>query len=159
MTKTRTNTRRKTSAIPIEVRTSAIHGSGAFASRALEPEETIGRYTGKVYPAEAVSERDWDHAVTFVFGLSNGSVIDGAEGGNATRHINHSCSPNCVAFEVELVAGEPWIVIEALRHIEAGEELFLDYSLDVGADSQEDFTCGCGSPQCRGTLIGAQVSA
>lgn len=155
MTKPRT----KTSTIPIDVRTSAIHGSGAFATRALKPEEVIGRYTGKVYPAAAVSERDWDHAVTFVFGLSDGSVIDGAEGGNATRHINHSCSPNCVAFEVESPGGEPWIVIEALRRIEAGEELLLDYSLDVSADSQEDFTCDCGSSQCRGTLIGARASA
>lgn len=155
MTKPRT----KTSTIPIDVRTSAIHGSGAFATRALKPEEVIGRYTGKVYPAAAVSERDWDHAVTFVFGLSDGSVIDGAEGGNATRHINHSCSPNCVAFEVESPGGEPWIVIEALRPIEAGEELLLDYGLDVSADSQEDFTCDCGSSQCRGTLIGARASA
>jgi SET domain-containing protein len=98
-------TRTKSSAIPIQVRTSVIHGRGAIATRALEPEELIGRYTGKVYPEAAVSERDWDHAVTFVFGLSDGSVIDGAEGGNATRHINHSSSPNCVAFEVESDAG------------------------------------------------------
>ncbi len=155
MSKTRT----KSSAIPIEVRTSVIHGSGAFATRALEPEELIGRYTGKVYAAAAVSERDWDHAVTFVFGLSDGSVIDGAQGGNATRHINHSCSPNCVAFEVESNAGELRIVIEALRRIEAGEELFLDYSLDAGIDSQEEFACSCTSSQCRGTLLGVQTPA
>lgn len=155
MSKTRT----KTSAIPIEVRTSAIHGNGAFATRALEPEDLVGRYTGKLYPAADVSERDWDHAVTFVFGLSDGSVIDGARGGNATRHINHSCSPNCVAFEVEPAAGAPWIVIEALRRIEAGEELFLDYSLDAEVDSPEDFACSCGSAQCRGTLLGAQTPA
>lgn len=148
-------TRTKASAIPIEVRTSAIHGSGAFATRALEPEDLIGRYTGKVYPAAAVSERDWDHAVTFVFGLSDGPVIDGAQGGNATRHINHSCSPNCVAFEVESNAGEPRIVIEALRRIEAGEELFLDYNLEAEADSEEDFACSCGSAHCSGTLLGA----
>jgi SET domain-containing protein len=150
-------TRTKSSAIPIEVRTSVIHGSGAFATRTLKPEDLIGRYTGKVYPAEAVSARDWDHVVTFVFGLSDGSVIDGAQGGNATRHINHSCSPNCVAFEVESNGGEPWIVIEALRRIEAGEELFLDYSLDADVDSPEDFACGCGSATCRGTLLGAQT--
>ena len=155
MSKTRT----KSSAIPIEVRTSVIHGSGAFATRALEPEELIGRYTGKVYAAAAVSERDWDHAVTFVFGLSDGSVIDGAQGGNATRHINHSCSPNCVAFEVESNPGELRIVIEAMRRIEAGEELFLDYSLDAEVDSPEDFACSCGSAQCRGTLLGAQTPA
>lgn len=150
-------TRTKAGVIPIEVRTSAIHGSGAFAARTLEAEELVGRYTGKLYTLAEVSERDWDHALTFVFGLSDGSVIDGAQGGNETRHINHSCSPNCAAFEIESDAGDPWIVIEALRRIEAGEELFLDYSLDAGVDSQEDFTCSCRSPQCRGTLIGVQA--
>jgi SET domain-containing protein len=149
----------ETGTIPIEVRNSAIHGSGAFAARSLDGGDLIGRYTGKLYSAAEVYERDWDHALTFVFGLSDGSVIDGAQGGNATRHINHSCSPNCAAFEIESDAGQPWIVIEALRRIRAGEELFLDYSLDAGADSQEDFACRCGSPRCRGTLIRAPASA
>jgi SET domain-containing protein len=143
----------ETDILPIEVRNSTIHGSGAFATRALAVEDPIGRYTGKVYSPSEVSERDWDHALTFVFGLSDGSVIDGALGGNATRHINHSCSPNCAAFETETDTGELSIVIEALRPIEVGDELFLDYSLDPGTDSQEDFACHCGSSQCRGTLV------
>lgn len=141
------------SSLPIEVRSSRIHGHGAFATRALQPGDTLGRYTGRVYSPEAAAERDWDHALTFVFGLASGAVIDGAEGGNATRHINHSCAPNCVAYEVEAEDGSCTIEIEALRRIKAGEELFLDYGLDAGDRAPEDFPCHCGARRCRGTLV------
>lgn len=141
------------SVVPIQVRNSTIHGSGAFATKALSPGTFIGRYTGRRYSPEEVAERDWDHSLTFVFGLSDGSVIDGAEGGNATRHINHSCAPNCVAYEVESEDGETWIEIEALQPIKAGAELFLDYGLDASNLDPADFPCRCGARVCRGTLV------
>lgn len=145
--------------LPIKVRNSVIHGTGAFASRALRGGEVLGRYTGRVYTASEVAEREWDPALTFVFGLSDGSVIDGAQGGNATRHINHSCSPNCVAFEIDSESGELWIQVEALRRIRAGAELFLDYSLDPGGSPHEGFGCRCGSSRCRGTLLAIPQAA
>ena len=37
---------------------------------------------------------------TFVFGLSDGRVIDGSRGGNSTRFLNHDCSPNYEAIEM-----------------------------------------------------------
>jgi SET domain-containing protein len=142
---------------PIEVRNSPIHGAGAFASRKLKAGEVIGCYAGRLYSAEDVGTRHWDHAVTFVFALSDGSVIDGSQGGNATRHINHSCAPNCVAHEIEAEDGANSIQIEALRQIGAGEELFLDYALDAGDGVPEDFPCLCGETDCRGTLVAAEV--
>ena len=48
------------------------------------------------------------------------------------------------------------IVFYALSAIRAGEELFLDYSLDV--DESEDrtlFGCACGHEVCRGTMLAA----
>ncbi len=145
--------------LPIEVRQSTIHGHGAFAARALKRGEAIGRYTGRRYAPDEIDSRDWDTAVTFVFGLSDGSVIDGMEGGNATRHINHSCAPNCTAFEVEDEQGRPAIVIEALRPIKAGEELFLDYGLDAGSGEPEDFVCRCGAKACRGSMLAPTAAA
>lgn len=71
-------------------------------------------------------------------------MIDGALGGNATRHIKRSSSPKCAAAEIEGASVELRIVIEALRSIEAGEELFVDQSLDPGSDSQEAFACRFG---------------
>jgi SET domain-containing protein len=144
-----------TPALPIEVRESAIHGKGAFAKVALRRGTRIGRYEGRRYSAEEAAERDWDQALTFVFGLSDGSVIDGSQGGNATRHINHSCAPNCVAYEMEPEDGQAWIEIETLRPIKAGAELFLDYQLDAGDSQPEDFLCACGTPACRSTMVAA----
>ncbi len=144
-------------AVPIEVRGSTIHGLGAFATADLAPGSRIGPYTGRRYRPDQIAARDWDHLLTFVFGLSDGSLIDGAEGGNATRHINHSCAPNCVAYEMEPDEGPAWIEIEALAHITPGTELFLDYQLDPGEGQPADFACHCGAARCRSTLVAAPV--
>lgn len=137
----------------IDIRTSGIHGLGAFAARRIEAGQQIGRYDGRRYAGDE-ADREWDHALTYVFGLSDGSFIDGSDGGNATRHLNHSCEPNCVAYEVEDEHGVPQIVIEARRRIQRGEELFIDYALDVGQDASPlDYPCCCGTPSCRGTML------
>ena len=72
-----------------------------FARADLRRGTTIGRYAGRRYAAEQVAEREWDPGVTYLFGLSDGSVIDGGDGGNATRFLNHSCAPTCQAWEIE----------------------------------------------------------
>jgi uncharacterized protein len=136
----------------IEVRESGIHGHGVFAARAIARGETVGVYAGRRYSAEQALASDWDHSLTYVFGFADGSLIDGAEGGNATRFINHSCEPNCVAFEVIGDDGLPEVRIEALRRIARHAELFLDYRLDVGDALDSDYPCRCGRPGCRGTL-------
>jgi hypothetical protein len=94
--------------------------------------------------------------LTYVFALTDGTVIDATNGGNATRHFNHSCAPNCVAYEEDGAGGQLLIAFYALRDIRAGEELFLDYRLDV--DDSEDrslFSCACGTAGCRGTMLAA----
>jgi hypothetical protein len=142
----------ETEADPVEVRQSPVHGQGAFATRGLPRGHRIGVYGGRRYAAGEVVEHDWNNTLTYVFGLSDGSYIDGAEGGNATRHLNHSCAPNCAAVEVTHEDGRLDIVIEAARRIRAGEELFLDYCLDIGDDDPADYPCHCGSKKCRGTI-------
>jgi SET domain-containing protein len=137
---------------PIEVRQSSVHGLGAFATQPLQRGREIGEYLGRRYAPGEMAERDWDNRLTYVFGLSDGSIIDGAEGGNATRHLNHSCAPNCQAYEVEGEDGVLRVVIEARRRIRAGDELFIDYALDIGDDDPADFPCHCGAPKCRGTM-------
>jgi SET domain-containing protein len=79
-----------------------------------------------------------------LFGLSDGTLIDGAEGGNATRHINHSCEPNLVA---RIVRGH--ILYVSARNIRKGEELTVDYRFDKNV---EKVPCSCGAGACRGTI-------
>jgi SET domain-containing protein len=145
-------TKSKPASSALEVRQSLIHGQGAFATRAIRAGTVIGQYTGRRYTAQETDHRRWDNARTYVFGLSDGSLIDGSQGGNATRHINHSCTPNCVAYELEDAMGALSIEIEALRRIAPGEELFLDYSLDIAGDRSEAYPCTCGAADCRGTM-------
>lgn len=137
----------------VEVRTSPIHGQGLFARRALPRGQTLGFYAGRRLGPRAVARRDWNRRLTYVFGLSDGSVIDASEGGNALRHLNHSCAPNCAAYEVTDADGRLQIAIETRRRIRAGEELFIDYALDAGADAAAEFPCACGAARCRGTMV------
>ena len=143
----------------IEVRHSPIHGLGVFARQPLPAGTGIGRYEGRRYTPDEVNQRGWDTALTYVFGLSDGSLIDAAEGGNATRHINHACEPNCIAWEVEDDEGRPVVEIETLRDLQAGEELLLDYALDVGDEDPARFACRCGCRCCRGTMLGTPAAA
>ncbi|WP_213959747.1 SET domain-containing protein [Variovorax sp. dw_954] len=89
-----------------------------------------------------------------LFGQSIGDTIDGSPGGNATRHINHSCTPNCEAVEEIDGRGRLTLRIFSLRPLLAGEEIFLDYGLIVDAAvSASDFQCFCRTSSCRGSMV------
>ncbi|HJT63617.1 MAG TPA: SET domain-containing protein-lysine N-methyltransferase, partial [Candidatus Limnocylindria bacterium] len=112
-----------------EVRPSPIHGLGVFACRPIAAGLRLIEYTGEVISDEEADRRYDDHAMerheTYLFGLADGTCIDGAAGGNEAHLINHSCDPNCEAVEVD---GHIWI--EAVRPIAAGEELTYDYAYE-----------------------------
>jgi uncharacterized protein len=59
--------------------------------------------------------------------------------------INHCCKPNLgLAGQISFVA---------MRDIQAGEELCYDYAMSDGS-SIDEFSCGCGAPNCRKTISG-----
>jgi SET domain-containing protein len=64
---------------------------------------------------------------TFLFQLSDGTIIDGGTRGNSARWINHSCQPNCESVEYD----DGTLFIHARRTIHAGEELCYDYRIAV----------------------------
>lgn len=79
----------------IDIRPSGVHGMGAFSKSELKRGQLVGDYAGRLIGSdETVCCGD---GLTYLFALSEGGYIDGAEGGNATRFINHSCEPNCHA--------------------------------------------------------------
>jgi SET domain-containing protein len=132
----------------IEVRSSAVHGTGAFARC------VIGAYEGRRYPPGTELETGVDDELTYLFGLSDGTTIDGMEGGNATRHLNHSCAPNCEA--IEEVQGEELVLrIVTRRAIAAGAELFIDYGLIVDESDDGAYAYLCRARTCRGTMAAA----
>jgi uncharacterized protein len=134
---------------------SRIHGTGAFAERAFAPGETIIEYVGERISHDEADRRNTpnspDDGHTMMFTLDDETVIDGNINGNEARYINHSCDPNC-----EAVIYDDTVLIEAVRPIQPGDELFIDYCLDLSDPSlAELYQCRCGSRNCRGTMLGA----
>jgi hypothetical protein len=139
------------------VRGSSIHGRGVFALKKIRKGERIIEYTGeRISHAEADRRYDAEHEAddphTFLFTVDDEVVIDAARGGNSSRWINHSCSPNC---ETEDDDGR--IYIEALRDIRPGEELTYDYQLYLDERhtpaAKRENPCFCGARRCRKTLL------
>ena len=145
----KSNSRKRT--VRIEVRESGVHGHGVYAMQSIPKGTRIIEYTGQRVSWEA-APNDENDPHTFNFGLDNGEVINPEIGGNNARWINHSCDANCEAVEEK-----DRIFIDALRDIQAGEELFYDYALEIDEpiteESKKRFACYCHSPYCRGTML------
>lgn len=137
-------------------RRSGIHGKGVFALVDIAKGEELLPYGGEVvdwefaqarYDAEGITDGH-----TFFFDIGDGRVIDGGHGGNTARFINHGCAPNCEAVFVD----DTHLVIQTRRKIKTGEELLIDYQLEIDdpADAFTVYRCGCGAKTCRGTMAG-----
>jgi SET domain-containing protein len=141
---------------PFAIRRSGIQGRGAFATRRIRKGERLIEYTGeRINNAEADKRYDDDRMRrhhTYLFTVTQRTVVDGGVGGNASRFINHSCEPNC---EAVIEDGRIWI--EALQTIAKGRELTYDYQYErVGDDDEADerkYPCRCGARRCRGTIL------
>ena len=147
----------------IVVRRSPIHGNGVFAAADLPAGKSLIQYRGKLL-RHAVADRRYGDNVetghTFLFILNDHYVIDGNEGGNDARWINHSCAPNCEPVLLESKDGDPAgdrLFIETTRPVRAGEELTYDYGIELDQrytrKLKEIWACRCGSPQCIGTML------
>lgn len=139
----------------IVVRRSSIHGRGVFATVDIPAGTRLIEYKGERIPGEASEYLYTETAHTFLFMLDNNDVIDGGRNGNTARWINHSCEPNCEANEE---GGR--VYIDALADIRAGAEITIDYNLYLEARYtaalKRQYACGCGTQQCRGTLLAAK---
>lgn len=139
------------------VRHSSIHGKGVFALRKIRRGERLIEYTGdRISHKEAdrryEAEHEADDPHTFLFTVNDEIIIDATRGGNSSRWINHSCSPNC-----ETEDEDDRIFIVARRDIRPGEELTYDYQLYLDEPhtpaAKKENPCFCGSPRCRKTLL------
>ena len=146
---------------PFEIRSSPIAGRGAFATRAITRGERVIEYVGERI-SHAVADARYDDAAmsehhTFLFAVSNRTVIDAAHGGNDARFINHSCAPNC-----EAVIDKSRVFVDAIRDIAVGEELFYDYeyqrSGDETAEDEARYRCACGAATCRGSIMESRAA-
>jgi uncharacterized protein len=127
----------------LAIKPSRIHGKGCFATTPFKKRHKIAEYAGeKITNAEA---RRRAHRKTLrICEVNNRWSLDGSRGGNGTHYINHSCTPN--AF-MQILHNH--ILFRALRDIDAGEEITIDYEQTLHPD---DKRCVCGTTNCRGTI-------
>ena len=114
-------------------------GLGVFARTRISARYAVGRVVGEIKP------RDYRSQYCVEFGDSD------LEPNEPFRFLNHSCEHNCELIEWNIGYGgqtflELWV--HALRDIEQGEELTIDYAWDW----QEAIPCLCGSKKCRGWI-------
>ena len=121
----------------VVVRDSPIHGRGVFATRRIEAGEVVIEGCREVLSGDEVTslpagERD------FI------SVMDGHHilMKPPSRSVNHSCLPNTRGTDQHDVA---------IRVIEAGEEITVDYVAEQVPGLR--MTCNCNAPNCRGLIV------
>ena len=126
----------------VEVRGSAIHGTGLFAHRQFRAGEIVLRWkldhriNASQLATLPVDERKYLHPLdekTFV-------ILPPPE-----RFVNHSCDNNTAARDFCDVA---------VRDIRVGEEITSDYAADGAGRS---FLCACGAHNCR-KFVGSELS-
>jgi SET domain-containing protein len=139
-----------------EVRHSSIHGYGVFALRRIRKGTTVMEYLGDRISHDEADRRYEDKSAddnhTFLFTVDARTVIDGGVDGNEARYINHGCDPNC---ESAMMKGR--VYIEAVRTIQAGDELAYDYQIQRDSadppNVDDVFACRCGALKCRGSML------
>lgn len=86
--------------------------------------------------------------------------IDAAQHGNISHFINHSCDPNLGVYAVYVDCLDPALPrlgLYAIRDIEAGEQIFFDYSAEYHKRARikpkkavkGKNICQCGAFTCR----------
>lgn len=118
------------------------YGQGVFATRRFPLDAVIHAVAGDII-------YDPDYGSDYCIDLGEGFSLEPSP---PMSFLNHSCDPNCELqiFEEE---GKPApcadVMLVALRPIEAGEQLTIDYAWP--ADSA--IPCLCGVASCRGWIV------
>ncbi len=130
----------------LAVRPSTINGRGCFATRLFQRGRKIAEYTGERISRREVARRlqTRRHGILRICALDAYWSLDGARGGNGTHYVNHSCQPNAY---MRTTRGH--ILFMALRDIQPGEEITVDYVTTLHPDTKR---CHCHAPNCRGTI-------
>ncbi|MGH9598432.1 MAG: SET domain-containing protein [Terracidiphilus sp.] len=129
------------------IRSSVIHAAGCYTTAPIRKGAHVAEYSGRLMSKKEADADYCDSPVTYLFGLGDGSMVIAGHG--LAMFINHSCDPNCETSEED---GD--VLITAIRHIKAGEEITYDYCLYDGGD--EEALCNCGTEKCRGTMYSKQ---
>lgn len=122
--------------VPLFIAEMGQRGRGVVAGRRIEPGELVERSPVLIIPARERTKADETIVFTYVFMWEHATVEEDLykhEGRSAialgyTSLLNHSYTPNCEFIRhIDDLA----IDLVALRPIEAGEELTIDYQMTL----------------------------
>ena len=125
----------------LTVKRSQIDGHGCFATTRFLKGRKVAEYVGEKISRSEIARRLKGQRRIYICSIDSYWAIDGSRSGNGTQYINHSCEPNCYA---KILHGH--LLFFALRQIEPGEEILLDYQESYHSDEKR---CTCGAPSCR----------
>ena len=128
----------------VEVRDSGIDKKGMYAKENIRKGEIVYIKGGHILIKEELFSST---IINSYLPISDDYFIGAVscdEENDVKLYNNHSCDPNCGMH------GE--ITFIAIRDIEAGEELTIDYAFIDNEDYS--FECHCGSPLCRHVITG-----
>ena len=128
----------------VVVKPSAIDGHGVFAAETIGSQKKIGEIRGESVSIEEARIRATRHERIMIVELSPKRAIDFSKSADPMRFTNHSCRPNA-----RLCIDYGRVEFYALREIEVGEEVTVDYGETHHGGR---LACRCGAPGCRGAL-------
>lgn len=127
----------------LSIKKSPIEGKGCFSVAHFKGGRKIAEYTGERI-TEAEANRRANRRRLRICAINERRSLDGSRGGNGTHYINHSCEPNAY---MKILYNH--ILFIALRDIEPGEEITIDYESTLHSNKKR---CICRAPSCRGTI-------
>jgi SET domain-containing protein len=128
----------------IRVGKSKIDGRGCFATVRFKKGRKIAELVGERVSRVEAARRMRGRRRLHICAINSYWGIDGSRGGNGSQFVNHSCQPNSF---VRIISEH--IIFFALRDIEPGEEITLDYVESYHPNTKG---CRCGAKGCRGTI-------
>lgn len=109
-------------------------GQGLFAVYDIAAGAFILEYTGEKLPTPTAEQT----GSRYLFVVDDEWTVDGAVPENTAGYINHACYPN-----VEAVIEDGSIMIYALRDIQSGEEITIDYGDEYFKEYIDPAGCKC----------------
>ncbi len=125
--------------LELERRPSTVHGQGVFTRVPIPAGCPVITFGG---PTLGGCELQPDMRVMQIG--PDTYIAEDVEADYIENYVNHRCEPN-------LGFTHGTLTLHALRRIEAGEELFWDYSTSIN-DPGWSVPCRCGAADCRGEI-------
>jgi hypothetical protein len=134
-----------------EIKTSNTEGRGLFAKERIRKGEIVSVRGGHIITRQMEAQMEkpvgyWGYPISDEFVLA---PFITAEVESVMMFLNHSCEPNVG------ILGQ--VIFVAMRDIDRGEELTIDYAM-FGAD-KEPMRCNCQSSACRGLITDSDWQA